>query len=280
MRIRIMHRTRYIYEQPARSVIQVLRLTPRNHEGQRVRNWRIDLDHDVQTQSSEDAFGNSIHTLSVAGPLDSLLITVHGDVETDETHGVVKGALERFPPGLYLRGTSLTTADAAIREFAGDSARGGDTLDRLHRLLAAVHGEMEFDTTPTDTTTSASRSFAMKKGVCQDLSHVFIAAARSLDIPARYIGGYMLRIDGVVHQGAGHAWAEAYVPVIGWVGFDPANGISPSEAHVRVSVGLDYLGAAPVRGSRQGGAVERLEVAVTVDHLTAAPNSRQHQHQQ
>lgn len=277
MRIRIHHRTTYTYDRPAASIIQVLRLTPRNHEGQRVRSWRIDLDHDVRLQSSEDAFGNIMHILSLTRPLDELSVSVEGEVETHESFGVVRGALERFPTGLYLRDTPLTQPDAAIRAFAHEHAGAGGALERLHRLLAAIHGHMQFDTTPTDATTPAAEAFAIKKGVCQDLSHVFIAAARSLDIPARYIGGYMLRVDGVVQQGAGHAWAEAFVPDVGWIGFDPANGISPSEAHVRVSMGLDYLGAAPVRGSHHGGTDERLEVNVSVDHAGATPAGTQHQ---
>jgi len=115
----------------------------------------------------------------------------------------------------------------------------------------------------------------MKRGVCQDLSHIFIACARSLGIPARYIGGYLLRSDDTPHQEAGHAWIETYIKDLGWVGFDPANGVCPTEAHIRVSVGLDYLGAAPVRGSRYGGTAEQMDVAVTVDR--AGPTSVQQQ---
>ena len=93
--------------------------------------------------------------------------------------------------------------------------------------------------------------------MCQDLTHIFIAAARSLAIPARYIGGHFHRADGVTEQEAGHAWAEAFVPDLGWVAFDPANGICATDAHVRVAVGLDYLGAAPVRGSAMAAATRR-----------------------
>lgn len=272
MRIRIQHRTSYIYDEPATSIIQVLRLTPRNHEGQRVRHWRIDLDQDVQMLSGEDAFGNLTHSMSFSRRLDDLSVMVRGEVETHDTNGIVRGTLERFPPGLYLRETFLTQADTALRKFAHDRAGADGVLGQLHKLMAAIHSEMEFNTAPTDANTSAAKAFALKTGVCQDFSHVFIAAARSLDIPARYIGGYMLRNDGEIHQGAGHAWAEAYVPDIGWIAFDAANDLCPSETHVRVSMGLDYLGAAPVRGSHRGGSEERLEVSVTVDDPeTAAP---------
>ena len=122
---------------------------------------------------------------------------------------------------------------------------------------------IQFDTDPTHATTTAAEAFALKRGVCQDLTHIFIAAARSLGDPARYVGGYFRRDDGVTEQDAGHAWAEAFVPDLGWVAFDPANGICATDAHMRVAVGLDYLGAAPVRGTRYGGAGETLAVGVS-----------------
>ena len=105
------------------------------------------------------------------------------------------------------------------------------------------------------------RSVSIRRGVCQDLTHIFVAAARVLGIPGRYIGGHFHRADGVTSQEAGHAWAEAYIENLGWVGFDPTNGICTTEAHVRVAAGLDYLGAAPVRGTRVGGAGESLKAA-------------------
>lgn len=266
MRIRIKHRTAYAYDEPVHSITELLRMMPRDHDGQRVRRWRIDLDQDARIEETEDAFGNIVHILSLHRPLDSLAITVDGEVETDDTVGVIGGAVEKFPPGLFLRTTPLTQPDAAIKEFAAD-AMGGDTgLDGLHKLLLAVKAEMKFETGPTNATTTAAEAFKGRHGVCQDLSHVFIAAARCRGIPARYVGGYLLREDGTVLQQAGHAWAEAHVRGLGWVGFDPANGISPTAAHVRVAMGLDYLGAAPVRGSRSGGSEERLEVNVAVDH--------------
>jgi transglutaminase-like putative cysteine protease len=124
---------------------------------------------------------------------------------------------------------------------------------------------MRFDVGTTDATTPAAQAFALGHGVCQDHAHVFIAASRSLGFPTRYVSGYLLRSDGTVIQEAGHAWAEAHVPGLGWVGFDPANGVSPTDAYVRVAVGLDYLGAAPVRGTRYGGGEEILDVHVRVD---------------
>ncbi len=268
MRIRIKHRTAYAYDEPVNSITELLRMTPRDHDGQRVVRWRIDLDQDARLQETQDAFGNVVHVLSLHRPLDSLAITVSGEVETEDTVGVISGAPEPFPPGLFLRETPLTRADAAIRAFA-DDVMGGDTgLDGLHQLLLALKREMTFEAGPTNAATTAVEAFKGRKGVCQDLSHVFIAAARHKGIPARYVGGYLYGANGAEVQEAGHAWAEAFVKGLGWVGFDPANGISPTAAHVRVAAGLDYLGAAPLRGSRTGGSEETLEVSVIVDQAS------------
>jgi len=266
MLIHVRHRTRYTYDHPVQSMIQALRLSPRNHEGQYVRRWQIDLDQQGTLRPGEDSFGNVLHMLSLDGPLTSLCITVEGEVEMLDTNGIVRGALEKFPSDLYLRETPLTLTDDAIADFARDIAgkAGSNKLKVLHGLLGGIHAEIVFDTEQTDTATTAIDAFRLKHGVCQDLSHIFVAAARHLGIPARYVGGYLMRTDDNIHQEAGHAWAEAYVDGLGWVGFDPANGICPTEAHIRVATGLDYLGASPIRGARLGGMAERMEVQVTV----------------
>jgi len=267
MRIRIHHETAYTYERPAQSVIQILRLTPRDHDGQYVRRWRIDLDHGGILRAREDAFGNVIHVLSAVGEFTHFSLSVDGEVETQDTAGIVRGATEHFPPALYLRETVLTRPNAAIADFARTAtakAKNG-TLDRLHKLVTELHEHMTFEVGATDSGTNAAEAFERGRGVCQDLTHVFIAAARTLGIPCRYVSGHLFRSDAVTPQEAGHAWAEAHIGDLGWVGFDAVNGISPTDAYVRVAVGLDYLGAAPVRGAQVGGSDEKLAVAVTVD---------------
>ncbi len=272
MRIRISHETHYRYEVPANLVIQILRLTPRGHAGLFVSDWRIDVSCDARLQKSEDPFGNIVHTFTAEGPIEELTVTAAGEVETEETHGVINGAIDRLPKGLYLRETPLTEPTPAIKDFARDleGQSDGTPLGFLHRLNHAVHETIRFDTMATSVATPASTAFEEGHGVCQDLAHVFLAAARSLGYPSRYVGGYLCRTDGQVEQEAGHAWVEAYVPDLGWVGFDPAHGIAATEAHVRVAIGLDYPGAAPVRGTRYGGLTETLSVNVSVKSLSGA----------
>jgi len=267
MRILISHATSYAYDTPPTGVTQLLRLTPRDHDGQHVVSWRIDLSEDCLLHQHEDAFGNITHSFTAEGPFNKLTVEVAGEVDTQDTDGLVSGAVERFPPQLYLRETLLTQTDAAIIDFAQATraATNGDTLILLHALLTALNREIAFDTDPTHAATTAAEAFSLRRGVCQDVTHIFVAAARALGVPARYVGGHFHRADGVITQDAGHAWAEAYVENLGWIGFDPTNGICITDAHVRVAVGLDYLSAAPVRGTRFGGAGETLTVAVRVD---------------
>jgi transglutaminase-like putative cysteine protease len=267
MQIRIAHRTTYRYNTPATGVIQMLRLTPRNHDGQFVVGWRIGVSADCRLDQHEDAFGNICHTFSADGPFTEFSVAVEGEVETRDTGGVVTATIERFPPSLFLRETPLTRPDDAIISYAAEvrAASGDDSLSLLHALLTRLHEDVTFDPDPTHAATTASEAFSLKRGVCQDLTHIFIAAARSIGIPARYISGHLYRRDDTVDQNAGHAWAEAFVPALGWIAFDATNGICATDAHVRVAVGLDYLGAAPVRGTRYGGSGETLSVNIRVD---------------
>jgi transglutaminase-like putative cysteine protease len=266
MRLKIRHETHYGYGRPASSAVQILRLTPRSHDGQFVRRWRVEIDADCRLDRADDAFGNITHTFTVDGPVESIRIVAEGEVDIMDTNGFVRGTVERFPLALWLRDTALTRVEPSLRDYARLIAggEGGDRLATLHALMAAIHRDIRFVVGETTTLTSAEQAFRQRSGVCQDLAHIFIACARSLGIPARYSGGYYLRTD-TPDQDAGHAWAEAHVDGLGWLGFDPANGGCITDRHARVSVGQDYLDASPIRGARQGGDDEQLTVAIQVE---------------
>jgi transglutaminase-like putative cysteine protease len=266
LRIRVTYSTRYVYQAAARSILQILRLSPRSHEGQHVVSWRVETDADVQLKAGEDAFGNLIHVLSTDRPVSELTLTVRGEVRTVDAAGMVARTVERLPAGVYLRHTPLTEPDEALRRLGAAVAAeaGPDPLTRMHRLMAAVHEAMAFDAAATPVTATAAQALSLGRGVCQDLTHVFLAAARGLELPARYVSGHLVREDGDVNQEAGHAWAEVLIPDYGWVAFDPTNDLCPTDAYIRVAVGLDYLDAAPIRGARNGGGDEVMEVRLKV----------------
>src|SRR6476659_5240662 len=266
MRLLILHTTTYRYEPPATSVIQILRMTPGSHVGHLGAHCHLDVSTDTKLDTHVDALRDVTHVLS-CGPVGDIKIIAEGLIETHDTGGVLRGTDERFPAGMFLRSTDLTTVKPAMTAVARQlrSEAETDTLGFLHTLMSQISDHMAFDEDPTNSGTSAAEAFTLKRGVCQDYAHIFIACARTGGVPARFVSGHFLRSDGTTQQQAGHAWAEAFVANLGWVGFDPANGICTTDAHARVAIGLDYLGAAPIRGTRYGGGAETLTVAVKVE---------------
>lgn len=264
MHLTIQHRTTYRFTGPQSRLIQLLRMTPSSSAGQQVVEWRIDVDRDARLRYRRDGFGNETAMLYVDGPMEEITLTVAGDVLTEDVAGVVSGSYEPLSPLVFLRSTRLTANNPEIADFAHDAAGTGDALTQAHRLNAAIQAHIRFDTDSMDVDQPASAAFAAGHGVCQDMAHLFIAAARAIHLPARYVSGHLYRRDGAADQLAAHAWVEAYLPAIGWVGFDPTHAISPDDAYVRVAVGLDYRSAAPVSGARVGVGTERLDVAVHV----------------
>jgi transglutaminase-like putative cysteine protease len=264
MRINIDHLTKYVFSQPARAVIQLLRVTPQSNGNQTVLSWDINIDCDAKLTPFRDAYGNSCHILAIDKNIDELNIEVVGSVDVNSNNGQVEGAIEPFSPLVFLRPTPLATPSQQLKEFAFDFAKANNSLDTLHCLLSAIHKRITFVVGATNSTTNAAQAFENQEGVCQDLAHIFIAASRALSIPSRYVSGHLLRQDGNNLQEASHAWAESFVSGLGWLAFDPANGICADENYVRVAVGLDYRDAAPVSGARYGGGMETLSVGLHV----------------
>jgi transglutaminase-like putative cysteine protease len=267
MLISIRHVTRYSYAEPASYTIQSLRLTPASFRGQRVRDWQVQVPGAGPPLSFKDGFGNVVHLVTINAPHDGLVIEASGTVETEDCNGVISGLPNVTPPRVFLKETPQTKPDAAIRTLASGIA-GKDMLERLHGLLAAVRDRVEYMTGVTDAHTGAAEALADGKGVCQDHAHIFISAARTLSIPARYVTGYLVLAERSVSE-AHHAWAEAWVEGLGWVGFDIANRICPTERYVRLASGLDAGYAAPIVGSRRGGADEKLDISVEVQQQSA-----------
>jgi transglutaminase-like putative cysteine protease len=269
MRLQVSHQTLYAYDASVASAAQTLRLTPRSYDGLNVLHWKVWCDTKRDLPSFTDGFGNIAHTHTVNRLHERTTVFVEGEVETSTCHGVVRGTHEPLPPLFFLRRTRLTMPDPAIEALARGVASGGSVLKQLHGLLNAVRDKVEYRPGTTDPATTAAAALAKGAGVCQDHTHIFIAAARLLDIPARYVGGYLWTGFQSLEYEASHAWAEAFVHDLGWVGFDPSNRICPTDAYIRTSVGLDYWSAAPVRGVRRGGAAESLAVSVKVKQAGA-----------
>ncbi|PBB87067.1 transglutaminase family protein [Mesorhizobium sp. WSM3876] len=263
MRLKITHRTEYRYDAPVQYLLQRLRLLPQSGQTQTVQSWSIKIDGARAEVRFTDHFANDTRLVSAEGGHNTITLEAAGEVITRDTAGV-SGPHQGFAP-LWLFGldTQLTAAGSGIRELAASNGEGTD-IERLHRLMGVIRERVAYKPGTTSVVTPAEEALAQKTGVCQDHSQIFVAAARAMGFPARYISGYLM-MDAAIEQAASHAWAEAHVPGLGWVAFDPANGISPDERYVRVATGRDYRDASPVSGILLGQAEEKLAVTVTVE---------------
>lgn len=263
MRLSVDHRTIYRFSTPQARLVQMLRMCPPNTHDQTVAAWRIDVDCDARLKAGKDGFGNAMTMLYAEGPLDSITITVKGEVLTSHSNGVLHGSHETLPPALFLRATPSTPADEAIAGFAREH-EAGDALSTLHALNRALHDRFALDRGRPETELDAAKAFEKESATPRDMAQMFIVAARSIGCPSRYVSGYCLaQFDGA-HRPTPHGWAEAHVDGLGWVGFDPCIGLSPQEDYVRMAAALDAAGAAPVAGSRLGRGDEELDVDVVV----------------
>jgi transglutaminase-like putative cysteine protease len=263
MRLKITHRTEYSYDQPVAYALQRLRLVPLDGPLQTVTRWDLAIDGAREEVRYRDHFGNDTRLVSLSGGASQVAVTASGEVETYDKAGVFGPGKGFAPLWLYLPATEQTVAGPGIGQLAADVPEGSQ-LDRLHALMKLIHDRIKWEAGTTAVTTTAEAALAQGRGVCQDHAHVFIAAARKLGYPARYISGYLL-MEGTKDQVASHAWAEAHVEGLGWVGFDCTNDVCPDERYVRLACGRDYREAAPVSGIVMGEAKERLAVSLTVE---------------
>lgn len=278
MKLLVRHQTIYNYEAGSSRVAMMLKLKPRDHHGQKVLEWGVFVNDQPITDFAPNGYGELEALWIRHDRTDSATILATGLVETSDTHGIIGGLQERFDPRIYLRDTPLTLASTDMRNMAASIA-DQDPLGRLYALSAAVIDRVTYRTGVTNTTTSAAESFALGAGVCQDHAQIFIGAARSIGVPARYVTGYLLaQGEDALHET--HAWTEALVPGLGWVGFDPSNQICVTENYIRVASGLDADDAAPVRGSVTAAGSIWIDADVRIAQASEDEREQQLQKQQ
>jgi transglutaminase-like putative cysteine protease len=261
-----------------RGVVQSHRLTPSLFEGQQIIDWTVSVEGAARGAGFRDGAGDWIETVSLLGPVERMVVEVLGEVETFDLAGVLRGHRETIPPMAYLRPTRATRADKALIELAGDAVAAlgpGGALEKAHALSAAGSDAIRYTPGETEHGTTAAEALALGHGVCQDHAHALIACALSLDIPARYVIGYIFASEEMGLHEASHAWAELHVEGLGWVGFDPSNRCCPDERYIRLGSGADATEAAPIRGVAQGAGQERLDVKVTVDQAAQSQSQSQ-----
>lgn len=265
MRLAIRHTTRYAFAAPVAYGLQRLRLTPKETQGQTIRDWRMEYSGAHEQLVYEDHHVNTVTLVSVQEGTEEVVVTCHGTVDTEDKAGVIGWHSGHLPLWAFLSQTDRTRPGEKMRALVEEAkAQETQTIERLHALSRMILDRVAYRTHTSEVTTTAEQALTGKLGVCQDHSHIFCGAARELGIPARYVSGYLM-MDDRIDQEATHAWAEAHVDGLGWVGFDISNGISPDARYVRVATGRDYAEAAPVTGISFGQGEQSLSVELAVE---------------
>lgn len=317
MRLAIRHISRYQFDDQATHALQRLRLRPQSGPGQTVRAWQVTIEGVEPALSYTDGLGNRIDLVRHdRGAKNEIVVVAAGVVETQDRAGILGNPEGYAPPWIFERETELTKAGDTVRELTQALPIEPHSLDALHWLMTEVHGRIAYAPNLADAPVDAETALQSGEGTSRDHAHAFIAAARALKVPARYISGYVLadsamqriadakqsaagdeaeealalqsgggmqqalgashaaqsqglpqaalgaqpQAAALMQQPAGHAWAEAYVEGLGWVGFDPFMNRCPDERYVRIAVGLDYRDAQPVTGL--GASAVGVEISV------------------
>lgn len=268
MRLSITHRTHYRYDPAAQRLALRLKLHPYDNPAQKVLSWGVTVNGQSPMSRIVNGFGDAESVWTSQIPLVEVEVLAKGVVETKDVHGVLRGQKQDARPAVFLRGTDLTEPDEAIRDLAATAVADKTGIEAAHALANAVTEAVAYRQGVTGADTTAAEALNLGAGVCQDHAHVLIAAARAQGAAARYVVGYLYVGEGEEAEfpdaTASHAWAELWVDGLGWVGFDPSNGICPTDHYVRLACGLDAPDAAPLRGAVTGATDETLEAEVQV----------------
>ncbi|SDG41773.1 transglutaminase family protein [Pelagibacterium luteolum] len=237
MRIAIRHEFRFACDENTAHAVQHVLMTPIDTPNQKVVEWTIKMPGIEHAARFTDAFGNKALLVSQTRPEEDLFISVTGVVETSDTHGVVGRIAGDSNFALFKRFTPQTRPNGTlVNRLKAQAKAGASSVDLLHWLMNRLHEARDGSQDDGEDTPEI---------VAEDHAHVFVAAARGIDIPARFVTGYVL--DGDTGPARLHAWAEAWDEKLGWIGFDPSANLCPTEAYVRIAVGLDADTTQPVR---------------------------------
>jgi transglutaminase-like putative cysteine protease len=281
----IRHLTKFRYSAPVSESVMQLRMHPRSEGPQRCMNFQVTVTPRAGVRSYRDYLGNVVHHFDVPSAHRQLTIVAETMVDVAaqpalpanlgadvwerlDAHIAARDFWEMLAPSQFSQWT------AGLEEFAreltlptGREARGRDPLETLLGLNSAVYQAIAYVPKSTRVDSPVDDALRSRQGVCQDYAHIMIALVRRLRIPCRYVSGYLFHRKEArtrSSEGATHAWVEAYLPDLGWIGLDPTNNVAAGESHVRTAVGRDYADVPPTRGVFKGGASSELTVAVRV----------------
>jgi transglutaminase-like putative cysteine protease len=276
----IRHVTRFHYSAPITESAMEVRMQPRREARQQCLSFELTTSPSARILSFNDYLGNIVHSFSVPVHHTDLVITAQSMVSVnappplpqslplsawDELAALAADSdvIEMMVPSHFARPTEL------LGEFMEELSidRRADPLTLLRMLNGGVHRALMYMPESTRVDSPIDEALEMRRGVCQDFTHIMITMVRELGIPCRYVSGYLYRPpreDQQMRHSATHAWLEALLPGLGWTGFDPTNNVVAGDRHIRIAVGRDYADVPPTRGVFKGRAATQLGVAVQI----------------
>ena len=281
----IRHVTRFTYESSITESVMEARMQPRSDGPQRCVRFGLSTTPSSRVRMYADPEGNIVHHFNIPGRHTRLIVTAEALVEC----APVAEPPERLEADAWQR-IDQQTASGEFWELLHDSPfarqtpslaalaqefgfeRGDDPLASVRRTMSEIYSRFEYSPRATRVDSPIDEALEARRGVCQDFAHIMIALVRRLGVPCRYVSGYLFQhTDRKVRStdGATHAWIEALLPGLGWVGFDPTNDMIAGDRHIRVAIGRDYADVPPTRGIFKGLSAVRSELAVAVAIGTA-----------
>ncbi|MFN8527271.1 MAG: transglutaminase family protein [Anaerolineae bacterium] len=283
----IQHTTAFRYSHTITESVMELRMQPRSEEAQHCFSFQLRLEPKAALHSYRDHLNNVIHSFNIPGSHDRLTVIADSLVEIRTPlfvpHSVEDSLWEALDNSIssadlfdMLLPSPLTQPTELLRSAKEEMGieRLADPVSTLWAINHAVHQRFEYAPDSTTVDSPIDDILTNGKGVCQDYAHVMIALVRDLGIPCRYVSGYLYHRHPEGEAAAldqSHAWVEAFVPHMGWIGFDPTNAIAATDRHIRVAVGRDYGDVPPTRGVFKGSAETRLQVGVKVEAMDVLP---------
>lgn len=275
MQITINHQMRVILREPTARALLHLLLSPQSGPTQQVLDWTLSISGDAGRTEIVDCFGNFALFASLAKSVDHIDIAVSGRVDTVDTNGVLGRLVSDPVPALFKRMTPSTRSPVSVwSKFRNEDLNGPGRIEVLHGLMTRINEMYREPDEPTQSQSQGGQSQTQSQGTAPepamppmaDCAEAFVAAARALGIPARFVSGYVAAEDSDLISGV-HNWAEAYDDNLGWIGFDPWLDVCPTDRHVRVAIGLDAESAAAVRSypplaGEDGATAKDLEIVV------------------
>jgi transglutaminase-like putative cysteine protease len=287
MLLEVHHITEYRYDRAVRESVIELRMQPRRTSHQSLVSFELDVEPNAQILSYTDSWGNDVHHFDIPHLHGQLDIVARSVVETHERVGLPDaltmeewGALDtnaaRGESWDFLAMHGFVEQTAALRAFieAQDlmALKDRDPLSALRELNRRLYEAIGYEAGVTEPDSPIDHALTEGRGVCQDFAHIMVAICRRFGVPARYVSGF-LYTDQASHDrstpGATHAWIEAYLPTLGWIGFDPTNDLVAGERHLAVAFGRDYSDVPPSQGVFRGEAESHLAVGVSVRKITS-----------